>query len=114
VTFFVTFRPHDLAVFDGNPRHHWGSAWVDMLAYLSHTPHQTPSHTLNKRSITHAEQTLTMFYTFLNPSHPIGTVAASFAGGMFGINVGKSVKKLDKLNYSYIMFSKQASKQATC
>jgi hypothetical protein len=54
-----------------------------------------------------------MFYTFLNPSHPIGTAAASFAGGMFGMNVEKSVKKLDKLNYSCIL-RKQASKQAAC
>jgi hypothetical protein len=48
-----------------------------------------------------------MFYTFLNSSHPIGTAAASFSGGMFEMNVGKSVKKLDKPDYSYIMFSKR-------
>jgi hypothetical protein len=50
---------------------------------------------------------LTMFYTFLTPSHPIGTATVSFADGMPGLNVGKSVKKLDKQNYSYIMFGKQ-------
>jgi hypothetical protein len=55
-----------------------------------------------------------MFYTFLTPSHSIGTAATSFAGGMFGMGIEKSVKKLDKLNYSYIMCRKQASKQATC
>jgi hypothetical protein len=48
-----------------------------------------------------------MFYTFLTPSHPIGAAAASFAGGMFGVNIGKSVKKLDKPDYSYIMVGKQ-------
>jgi hypothetical protein len=52
---------------------------------------------------------LTMFYTFLTPSHPIGTAAASFAGGMFGVSVEKSVKKLDKLNHSYIMLCMHAS-----
>jgi hypothetical protein len=51
-----------------------------------------------------------MFYTFLNPSHSIGTAAMSFAGRMFGVGIGKSVKKLDKPDYFYIMFSKQASK----
>jgi hypothetical protein len=48
-----------------------------------------------------------MFCTFLNPSHSIGTAAASFTGGMFGVGVGKSVKKLDKPDYSYIMIGKQ-------
>jgi hypothetical protein len=48
-----------------------------------------------------------MFYTFLTPSHPIGTAAASFAGGMFGMGIEKSVKKLDKPDYSYIMFGKR-------
>jgi hypothetical protein len=54
-----------------------------------------------------------MFYTFLISSHPIGVAATSSAGGMFGVGVRKSVKKLDKLNYSYIMLRKQASKQAS-
>jgi hypothetical protein len=48
-----------------------------------------------------------MFYTFLTPSHSIGTVAMPFAGGMFGAGVEKSVKKLDKLDYSYIMVGKR-------
>jgi hypothetical protein len=48
-----------------------------------------------------------MFYTFLIPSHPIGAAAASFADGMFGVNVEKSVKKLDKPDYSYIMSGKR-------
>jgi hypothetical protein len=48
-----------------------------------------------------------MFYAFLNLSHFIGTAAASFTGGMFGVGVGKSVKKLDKPDYSYIMVGKR-------
>jgi hypothetical protein len=48
-----------------------------------------------------------MFYTFPIPSHPIGAAAASFAGRMFGVSVGKSVKKLDKPDYFYIMFGKR-------
>jgi hypothetical protein len=48
-----------------------------------------------------------MFYTFLAPSHSIGTAAMPFAGGMFGVGVEKSVKNLDKPDYSYIMVDKQ-------
>jgi hypothetical protein len=48
-----------------------------------------------------------MFYTFLAPLHPIEVAAASFADGMFEMGVEKSVKKLDKQNYSYIMFCKR-------
>jgi hypothetical protein len=34
----------------------------------------------------------------------------SSAGGMFEVNVGESVKKFDKSDYSCIMFSKQQLK----
>jgi hypothetical protein len=49
VTFFANLRKHDLAVFDGNPHHHWDSAWIDILAYFARTFCQILSRTLNKR-----------------------------------------------------------------
>jgi hypothetical protein len=63
-----------------------------------------------------------MFYTFLAPSYSIETAAMPFAGGMFGVGVEKSVKKLDKPDYSCIMFGKrqaasgkrQAASKAVC